>query len=106
LADNPEYRHYNNNIMNPLDRAAMGFSGSQYCAPSETVTPNNTTKFAYVVAIGGDTDVSAHTGANCENLPATFTIPEGVDFPILFSSISVDAASTGGLIAVEFTPNN
>ena len=84
--------------MNPLERAAMCFDGGKYCAPGETVVPgaSNGDRFALVIAIGGDCTVSAYLKASIDDLPATFIIPEGVDYPIKFSSISVDAGSAGG----------
>lgn len=87
--------------MSKLDIAATGAAGSKYCAPGATVTPDISEVFAYVVAIGGTASISAHVGSNCDSLPATFAIPEGVDYPIRFKSISVAGGSSGGVVAVE-----
>ena len=89
--------------MNPLERSAMAFDGGKYCAPGETVVPGSDRGgvFALLIAINGDCLVSAITCESIDDLPVTFTIPDGVDFPLRASSVTVGAGSTGGLLAIH-----
>lgn len=88
-------------MSDPILAAAAGHNGGQYIAPGGTGTPDRQTHFAFVQAMNGDVLLSAHDGTDISNLPSALTLKEGVAYAFRFTSVTVDAGSTGGLVCFE-----
>ncbi len=82
-------------------KGAAARNGGKIIAAGETATPDVASTFAWVLPLFGDADISEHEGSGITDIPDTLTLSQDVDYPFMFSSVTLDAGSTGSLFCAE-----